>query len=238
MFRFRLCNSNRFDTTSSIVRLSAVAIFCYKEPSRSATKTLYLMKTLFFDIETVPTAAAIAENGLDSPQRQLDEQELIKKLSLSAITARILCLAYAAEPPHDAPIAVLQGEESEILKDFWQLALETNLFVGHNLLDFDLRFIYQRSIINQIKPSREIPFARFRNAPVFDTMHEWGRWGREHVGLDPLAKALQLPSPKAGMDGSKVFEYFRSGRQAEIYQYCKGDVETVRQVYRRLTFTT
>jgi len=195
------------------------------------------MKTLFFDIETVPTPVAIAENGLDSPQRPLDEQELVKKLSLSAMTAKVLCLAYAAEPPHDAPIAVLQGEEAEILKGFWQLALETNLFVGHNVLDFDLRFIYQRSIINQIKPSREIPFARFRSAPVFDTMHEWGRWGREHVGLDPLAKALQLPSPKAGMDGSRVFEYFRSGRQTEIYQYCKGDVETVRQVYRRLTFT-
>jgi 3'-5' exonuclease len=196
------------------------------------------MKTLFFDIETVPTAAAIAENGLDSAQRQLDEQELIKKLSLSAVTARVLCLAYAAEPPHDAPTAVLQGEETEILRGFWQLAPEINLFVGHNILDFDLRFLYQRSIINQIKPSREIPFARFRNAPVFDTMHEWSRWGREHVGLDPLAKCLQLPSPKADMDGSKVFEYFRTGRHAEVYEYCKGDVETVRRVYRRMTFTT
>lgn len=195
------------------------------------------MKTLFFDIETVPTAAAIAENGLDSPQRQLDEQELVKKLSLSAVTARVLCLAYTAEPPRDAPIEVLRGEEIEILQGFWQIAADTNLFVGHNVLDFDLRFIYQRSIISQVKPPREISFARFRNAPVFDTMHEWSRWGREHVGLDPLAKALQLPSPKADMDGSKVFEYFRAGRQAEIYEYCKGDVETVRQVYRRLTFT-
>jgi predicted PolB exonuclease-like 3'-5' exonuclease len=196
------------------------------------------MKTLFFDIETVPTAEAIAENGLENPQRALDEQEIVKKLSLSAATARVLCLAYAAEPPHDAVIEVLHGEETEIIKGFWQLAADTNLFVGHNILDFDLRFIYQRSIITQIKPSRDIPFARYRNSPVFDTMHEWSRWGREHIGLDALTQALQLPSPKAGCDGSKVFEFYRAGRFAEICAYCKGDVETVRRVYRRMTFTT
>src|SRR5262245_37729379 len=196
------------------------------------------MKILFFDIETVPTEQSLQDNGLLESQIRLHAAEIIKKLRLAATTSRILCLAYALEPPLDSPVEVTYGNETEILQSFWKLATETHLFVGHNILDFDLRFIYQRSIINQIKPSREIPFARYRNAPVFDTMHEWGRWGREHVGLDPLAKALQLPSPKAGMDGSKVFEYFRSGRQAEIYQYCKGDVETVRQVYRRLTFTT
>lgn len=195
------------------------------------------MKILFFDIETIPTAAAIAANGLDDAQRRLDEPEILKKLSLSALTARVLCLAYAVEPPRDAPIEVLQGHEAELLKSFWQLAADIDLFVGHNVLDFDLRFIYQRSIINQIKPSRDIPFARYRNAPVFDTMHEWSRWGREHAGLDPLAQALELPSPKAGCDGSKVFEFYRAGRQAEICVYCKGDVETVRQVYRRMTFT-
>jgi hypothetical protein len=196
------------------------------------------VKILFLDIETIPTPAAIAANGLDDAQHRLDEQDIIKKLSLSALTARVLCLAYAVEPPRDAAIEVLQGEEAQILQGFWQLAGDTDLFVGHNVLDFDLRFIYQRSIVNQIRPSREIPSAHYRSAPVFDTMHEWGRWGHERAGLDPLAQALALPSPKSGCDGSKVFEFYRAGRQSEICAYCKGDVETVRQVYRRLTFTT
>ncbi|HWP58666.1 MAG TPA: ribonuclease H-like domain-containing protein [Candidatus Acidoferrales bacterium] len=195
------------------------------------------MKILFFDIETIPTPAAVAQNGLDSAQPRLDEQEIIKKLSLSALTARVLCIAYAAEPPRDSPVEILSGDEAEILKSFWQVAAEANLFVGHNLLDFDLRFIYQRSIINQVRPSRDIGFARYRSAPVFDTMHEWSRWGREHVKLDDLAQALDLPSPKSGCDGSKVFEFYRAGREAEICEYCKRDVETVRQIYRRMTFT-
>src|SRR5215475_7550327 len=121
------------------------------------------MKTIFLDIETVPTNPALQENSLLDAQIQLDEADLIKKLSLSAATAKILCLCYAIEPPADSPVQVLQGEETDIIRNFWKLALDCNLFVGHNILDFDLRFIYQRSVIHQIKPSRDIPFTRFRN---------------------------------------------------------------------------
>jgi 3'-5' exonuclease len=194
------------------------------------------MNILFFDIETVPTEQALRDNGLLESQIKLDEAEILKKLSLSAATARILCLAFALEPPLDSPVSVLGGDERDILHGFWKLASETSLFVGHNLLDFDLRFIYQRSIIHRIKPSRDIPFARFRNTPVFDTMHEWSKWGRERVSLDLIARAFGIPSPKESLDGSKVYPYFRAGRLAEICDYCSRDVETVRQVYRRLTF--
>ncbi len=194
------------------------------------------MKIFFFDIETVPTDSSLQQSGLLDSQMQLDEAETIKKLSLSAATAKILCLAYAFDPPPDSPIQVLRGEESDILKNFWRLAPEANLFVGHNVLDFDLKFIHQRSIIHQIKPSRDIPFTRFRNAPIYDTMQEWSKWGREHISLDALSKALDIPSPKESLDGSKVFPYYRAGKLDEIYEYCKRDVDTARHVYRRLTF--
>jgi predicted PolB exonuclease-like 3'-5' exonuclease len=194
------------------------------------------MKICFLDIETVPTDQSLTENNLLDSQMQLDEAELIKKLSLSAATAKILCLCYAIEPPLGAEVQVLQGEEPDILKGFWKLAADCNLFVGHNVLDFDLRFIHQRSVIHRMKPSRDIPFTRFRNAPIYDTMQEWSKWGREHVSLDTLSKALGIPSPKENLDGSKVYPYYRAGRIAEIVAYCKRDVDSVRQVYRRLTF--
>lgn len=194
------------------------------------------MKICFMDIETVPTDRSLEENGLLGSQMQLDEADLIKKLSLSAATAKIICLCYAIEPPVNAEVQVLEGEETDIIKSFWKIAVDCNLFVGHNILDFDLRFIYQRSIIHQIKPSRDLPFARFRNAPIFDTMQEWSKWGREHASLDLLSKALSIPSPKENLDGSKVYPYYRAGRIADIVNYCKCDVDSVRQVYRRLTF--
>ena len=195
------------------------------------------MKICFFDIETVPTDRSLEENGLLEPQIQLDEAELLKKLSLSAVTAKIICICYAVEPPVGCEVQALQGEETEIINAFWKLAADCNLFVGHNILDFDLRFIYQRSIIHQIKPSRDLPFARFRNAPIYDTMQEWSKWGREHASLDTLSKALSIPSPKESLDGSKVYPYYRAGKLAEIIEYCKRDVDSTRQVYRRLTFT-
>jgi predicted PolB exonuclease-like 3'-5' exonuclease len=194
------------------------------------------MKILFFDIETVPTEESLQANGLLDAQLELDAAEVIKRLSLSAVSARVLCLAYALEPPTNSPVTVLSGDESDIIRGFWKLAAETNLFVGHNLLDFDLRFLYQRSVILRIKPSRDIPFARFRSAPVFDTMHEWSKWGREHISLDLLSRALGIPSPKECLDGSKVYPYYRAGKLPEICEYCRCDVDTVRQVYRRLTF--
>lgn len=195
------------------------------------------MKICFMDIETVPTNRSLEENGLLEAQLQLDEGDLIKKLSLSAATAKILCLCYAIEPPVGSEVQVLEGDETEIIKNFWKLAVDCNLFVGHNILDFDLRFIYQRSIIHRIKPSRELPFARFRSAPIFDTMHEWSKWGREHASLDLLSRTLSIPSPKESLDGSKVYPYYRAGKLADIVNYCKCDVDSVRQVYRRLTFS-
>lgn len=194
------------------------------------------MKILYFDIETVPTDQSLKEHGLLEAQIQIDEAEIIKKLSLSAATAKIICLGYAIEPSLTNTVDVLEGEETDIIKNFWKLAADCNLFVGHNILDFDLRFIYQRSVIHQIKPSRDIPFSRFRNAPIYDTMHEWSKWGREHTSLDALAKALGIPSPKENLDGSKVYPYYRAGRLGEIIAYCKRDVDSVRQIYHRLTF--
>jgi predicted PolB exonuclease-like 3'-5' exonuclease len=195
------------------------------------------MKILYFDIETVPTDQSLQDNGLLDAQIKLDESEIVKKLSLSAATAKILCLGYAIDPPADSPAQILEGDERTILENFWMLAMDANLFVGHNILDFDLRFIWQRSIIHQIKPPRDIPFTRFRNNPVFDTMQEWSQWGRERVSLDSLAKALGIPSPKESLDGSKVYPHYRAGKLADICEYCKRDVDTARQVYRRLTFT-
>jgi predicted PolB exonuclease-like 3'-5' exonuclease len=197
------------------------------------------MNRLFLDIETVPLPAAIAEEeqrGIDKDGAMFTgiDPETMKKLSCSAISARILCIGFALNA-HPANVWI--GKEEMVLAQFWKMANITNLFVGHNVLDFDLLFIWQRSIILGITPSREIPFVRFRNAPVFDTMQEWGKWQFGHkVSLHNLSQALGIVSPKQdGLDGSRVYEYFLSGKQIEIYDYCRRDVEAVRQVYFRIT---
>ena len=62
------------------------------------------MKIFFFDIETVPTDQSLKENGLLDAQIKLDEPELIKKLSLSAVNREdhlpLLCLRAIIDEQH------------------------------------------------------------------------------------------------------------------------------------------
>jgi len=47
--------------------------------------------------------------------------------------------------------------------------------VGHNIYDFDLKFIPKRSIIHGVRSTVDRSFARYRNRPIFDMMYEWER---------------------------------------------------------------
>lgn len=109
-------------------------------------------------------------------------------------------------------------------------------FIGHNITGFDLRFLFQRAVVLGIKPPPFIPFhAKPWDDSIFDTMVKWAGVG-QRVKLDKICKALGLHG-KQDIDGSKVADYIRAGKIAEVAAYCRDcDVEQTRQVYKRLTF--
>lgn len=114
------------------------------------------------------------------------------------------------------------------------------VFVGHNVIDFDLRFIFQRAVMLGVRPSRHIPFsAKPWDEGVFDTMVRWAGT-KDRVKLDKLAKAmgLQLKGSEIGeeIDGSKVWDFVRDGRIADVAKYCCGDIERTRGIHKRMTF--
>ncbi len=194
--------------------------------------------TLFLDIETLP-----APPEIEPLLREIFElkrgrsgsfDRFLHGTSLSGNFGRILCLGYAVD---DGAPRVLTGTEPAILTEFWKLAEATELFVGHNLFEFDLPFLHKRSVIHSVRPSREIPLIRHSRDPVFDTMREWDQWGNRGTSLDHLARILGIPSPKTSIDGSQVWDFFRAGREDEIYEYCMRDVAAIQAIYRRLTFT-
>jgi len=107
-------------------------------------------------------------------------------------------------------------------------------FIGHNLIDFDLRFIFQRAVVLGVKPSRHVPFnAKPWGNEVYDTMQQWG--GTRGGSLDKITKAIGLGG-KGDIDGSMVWDYVRDGRIQEVAEYCKNDVELTRSLYKRMTF--
>ncbi len=212
------------------------------------------MIKLFLDIETLPgdeslrgdIAAEVRPPATitraetiktwEEKQKPAKVEEEYRKTALEGLQGRILCIGYLREDGHGETEGVISGDERYILTAFWELAGDVDLFVGFNVLDFDLKFIIQRSIINGVRPSRTISFARFRSEPVYDVMWEWEHWGNKRISLDRLAQALGIVSPKDGIDGSKVYDYYKEGRTKEIYDYCLRDVRATREIYRRMNF--
>jgi hypothetical protein len=203
---------------------------------------------LFLDIETLPAAGdkidllkSFWEDSVRKNQSKIvkgvnDFDTYFRNTSFQGEFGRILCIGYAVD---DKPAECLTGDEKDILQKFWDIAKDADLFIGHNVMDFDLKFIYKRSIINGVRPSKDLCFARYRSNPIFDTMCEWEKWGGRGAGLHRLSLALGLASPKEeGIDGSKVYDYFVAGKSEEIYKYCMRDVEATRKVYNKMTFAS
>lgn len=231
------------------------------------------MNILYLDIETLPADESSYETLKFLYERKLEKRAKRKEISEEVVVeeeskngfedyirgtsfdggfGRILCIAYGV---NDDSIRVICNPENEkkTLEDFWFVAKQCDLFVGHNVMDFDMRFILQRSIVLGVKPSwqrfgkkewnnpqqKYLSFARYQHMPIFDTMHEWAVWGGSRgggVGLEHVALALGIPSPKDGIDGSQVFDFYKAGKVNEICEYCKRDVETTRAVYKRIVF--
>jgi len=205
---------------------------------------------LFLDIETLPAAEAVREVMAEElvPPESLEEREVeawreaelekrYRRTALNGDFGRILCIGYLKEGPSGMREGVMTGDEAPILRQFWEMARDVDKFVGHNVLDFDLKFIWKRSVVHSVKPSIYVSFARFRSDFVYDIMHEWEKWGREYISLERLARVLGLQSTKGELDGSKVYDYYREGRLQEIYDYCLADVRLTREIYNRMTFT-
>jgi len=204
------------------------------------------MKKLYLDIETLPADEESykylkvlfdkkKEKAKDTGKSVYDFEQWLLGTSFDGSFGQILCIGYAA---NNEPTGVLFNDKNEkkTLEQFWQMAKDFDLFIGHNIMDFDLRFIYQRSIVKKVRPTLDLNFARYRCAPIFDTMKEWVKWANMTVGLEHLALALGIPTPKDGIDGSQVFEFYQKGKIEEILKYCQRDVETTRAVYRRMIF--
>jgi predicted PolB exonuclease-like 3'-5' exonuclease len=180
-----------------------------------------------------------------------DEQ--FRRLALHAEYGRVLAIGLIVEHDRQVEHCGLLGrerpsgkfhlDERRTLRAFWKLLQDFNvgrdLIVGHNVLDFDLPFLYKRSRINRIHPSILFSFARYRSAPVYDTMREWAHWNPHAplVTLDQLSDILGVGLNKTeGMDGSRVYDEYLAGRHERVAAYCLRDVEITRAIYYRMVF--
>jgi len=223
---------------------------------------------LFIDIETIPTqnqliiedikSSITAPGNYSKPesiQKWLDENleiEFDKKYrqtALDGLHGEIFSIAWALEDEIPQVLFRLKGEsEKELLEAFFQdlLVKKDNFgqriaitqWVGHYITGFDLRFIWQRCVINKVKPSLDIPFdAKPWDDKVFDTKIAWSG-SSQYSGkssLNAICEGFGYTG-KGDINGSNVYDYWLKGDYKLIAEYNKDDVIKTRMIYNRMNF--
>jgi len=161
------------------------------------------------------------------------------KTALDGTWGRIACIGWAID---NGPIMVTQfGTEADTL-DCWATDLQeyvrrvngddprwyTRLnWIGHNLINFDLRFLWQRSRVLGIKLDFPLPVERFPKN-VYDTMVEWCGYGK-YVKQTDLELAFGIVRDDK-ITGAEV----STASPLEIAQHCQEDVRCLREIYCRM----
>jgi 3'-5' exonuclease len=183
------------------------------------------------------------------PARQDDLHDLHRKTALDPFAARIFCIAFAI---NDDPVQVIWDDEEEIvmrkinaylegLKDTSRKRYEalgaSAHIVGYNIKNFDNSFLklralkYKLSLLNQLLPHRS---AMSRIEDVMEYALVTTRFTVDkYVSQDKVCKYFGLKG-KGEMDGSMVMDYYLQGKKQEIADYCKDDVEQMRQLHQIL----
>lgn len=216
-----------------------------------------------FDIETIPTqcsdVVARLAKTVKAPSNYKDEEKIQAYIAekqktvadntcLNGAYGEILSIACAIDDLEPQVFCIddltFPDREKTILTLFF-LYIEEHYrvnrdlpptWVGHNIVNFDIRFIYQRCIINQVKPFAHFPINKKPwDKAIFDTMTQWAG-EKNAIRLDDLCFALSIPTPKTDLDGSKVWEYVQAGKINEVSEYNRQDVIATRAVYRKMTF--
>lgn len=220
------------------------------------------MNYLYLDIETIPAQsqdahAIIAETVKPPAQMKKAEtiaawekndkaqavQDAIARSSLDGAYGHICCIGFALGDmePDSASLRSYSPEgEATIIRDFFAAATELGnnnhhpvCVVGHNVVGFDIRFVWQRAIILGVR----VP-AWFPRDPkpwgndAFDTMTAFAGQ-RNTISMDRLSKVLGIDG-KGDIDGSMVGQLWAEGRHDEIAKYCRDDVARTREIHRRM----
>lgn len=218
------------------------------------------MTYLYLDIETIPSQspevhAQIAETitapgnykkpesiaQWEAEQKPALVKEAIAKTSFDGAYGHVCCIGFVFDDKGTVRTIEARepSEEKEVLGQFLELSSmyggrNWNLtIVGHNIINFDIRFLWQRAFVLGIQVPSWMPRdPKPWSGEVFDTMTAFAGQ-RGTISLDRLSRALGL-SGKDDIDGSMIADLWAAGEYDRISEYCRSDIERVRNVHRKM----
>lgn len=217
---------------------------------------------IFLDIETIPSqlpgireelAASISPPGniskaetiatWESEKKPALVEEAYRKTALDGTLGQIICIGFAFDRYGVGSFDDSKGNEAFVIRSFFEECAQAidltsqrrPRFIGHNIVGFDLRYIWQRAVINRVPVPIWFPHkAKPWDDSVFDTMTEWAGVGK-FIGAQKLCRVLGIQGKPDDIDGSNVWDYYQAGDIEKISEYCRGDVDRCREMYNIMT---
>jgi 3'-5' exonuclease len=204
---------------------------------------------IYIDIETIPGDTRPNEESVKVPANYKDPDKIkayqkehldeeYRHQSLDSMAGKILCIGYACE---NGAIECTFGQENEILRGFEEYLIKVQgawsepvTFVGWNINAFDIPWIWRKAIKYGLTSLRN-SFNRSRyKGNSIDLMLAWATDYKNYTKMEDVAQFLGLPGKIGGLTGATVYDAYLEGKVDEISAYCKGDVSTVREIYKRV----
>lgn len=183
-------------------------------------------------------AETIAKWEAEEKQNAIDEA--LDKCALDGAFNHIVCIGFQLDDDEpQALVAETIEDEPKIIRQFFKIIEDTqgfsdNVFIGHNIVGFDLKIIKQRCMILGIPVPRFIPLnTKPWDSNPYDTMTQWD--AKNFVKLDKIARALGIEGKN---EEQNVYEWWRNKEFERLATYCKQDVSITRKVYKRMTWQT
>lgn len=204
--------------------------------------------TLAFDIETIgrdldeETRAAVVK-GLDDEKAA----EAIGRIALSPFTGAVVviacwddakgegvCLVADSNPAIVLGADILPGfslvlcaDERVMLQRFWSICSRQRRFATFNGGGFDVPFLVGRSLALGVVIHRPLIETKPWEDVHVDLLAKLAPGRKERASFDIVCRALGVPSPKSGIDGSQVGEAWAGGRRGDVAAYCCRDVRAL-----------
>ncbi|KKP70255.1 hypothetical protein A2X44_00925 [candidate division CPR3 bacterium GWF2_35_18] len=213
------------------------------------------MSQVVFDIETVGENFETDFNEeeqdylLKYAKSEEEKEEHKLKTALSPLTGKVVSIGYLTLKENKGLVQTVSDKiqsyenentkfefvktEQELLNKFWEVVSKTSQVITFNGRGFDIPFILLRSAINKIKPSKNLMGNRYKNFPHCDLLDQMSLYGALFYPktLHFYTRAFGIKSPKDGMKGVQVTEYYNAGKHQEIAEYCMKDVVATGELY-------
>lgn len=208
---------------------------------------------IFFDIET---ARVVKELEIDSPlfdswnykvnkKGEMSNNEVVESYRADAGIypefSKIICIVVGIIKDGEIILATLDYDsESEILVKFnallRRISTENSTLVGFVNKGFDTPFAAKRMIINGIEPYHELDISGLKPWHInqIDLAEIWKMGSSNRASLINIATAFGLPSPKDDISGADVSDAYWDGELKRISKYCRADVATTINIYRKM----